>query len=132
LAAKEDERLSLSEVVSVRDVTDEFRAACLWTAVKLTARLVEVYRELPAAQEVWRPFLPLLAGVPRDRLPGNLATDLDNVREAIQNLPRKNGAVVKPAKQVNVPALSILQSEPPSPPPPPPVKLLFLSAVRQY
>jgi hypothetical protein len=56
-------RLSLSEVVSVRDVTDEFRASCQSTAAQLVLRLVEVWRDLPAAQEVWHPLLALLPGV---------------------------------------------------------------------
>ncbi len=56
-------RLSLSEVVSVRDVTDEFRASCQSTAAQLVVRLVEVWRDLPAAQEVWHPLLALLPGV---------------------------------------------------------------------
>ena len=93
-------RLSLSEVVSVRDVTDEFRVACINTAAQLTSRLVDIYREVPAAQEVWLPLLPLLAGVARDRLPATLAADLDRVQKAIETLPEKPGAVVKPAKQV--------------------------------
>ncbi len=57
-------RLSLSEVVSVCDVTDEFRASCQSTAAQLVVRLVEVWRDLPAAQEVWHPLLALLPGVP--------------------------------------------------------------------
>ncbi len=68
LAAAEEKsappRLSLSEVVSVRDVTDEFRASCQSTAAQLVVRLVEVWRDLPAAQEVWHPLLALLPGVP--------------------------------------------------------------------
>ncbi len=67
LAAAEEKsapaRLSLSEVVSVRDVTDEFRLACQSTAAQLVVRLVEVWRDLPAAQEVWHPLLALLPGV---------------------------------------------------------------------
>jgi hypothetical protein len=101
-AAEEGEidRLSLSEVVSVRDITNRFRAACLSTATKLTSRLLDLYMDLPAASEIWQPLLPLLDRIQRERLPKQLATDLERLKEAVEKLPQKRGALVKPAKQV--------------------------------
>ncbi len=95
--------LRLCEVVSVRDVTNDFRVACLATAVSLTSRLVAVYRDLPAAQEAWQPLLPLLAGMlQQQQLPAQLVAELAALKDAIGNLPKKSGAIVKPAKQVSM------------------------------
>ena len=95
-------KIKLSDVTSVKDIDEKFKVASLHTACQISLKLIEFYRELPSAKEVFRPLLVLLKDLGPEFLPKKLRESLQKIRDDLENLPEKAGAVVKPVRQVKM------------------------------
>ena len=95
-------KIKLSDVTSVKDIDDAFRATALATACQITLNLLEIYTVLPSVREIFQPFAVLLGCLDTEKLPASITENIGQIREGIKNLPDKSGAVVKPAKQVKM------------------------------
>ena len=93
-------KLVLTEAVSVKDVDDTFKVAVIEATLKLLQKVLELYRDLASAKELFAPFLPVLVAIPRAHYPPHVVTAFGEVDCLLGQLCDKSGGVVRPAKQV--------------------------------
>ena len=98
--------LPLTETVSCKDVDDTFKVSALAATLKLLLRLLPLSKSLPSAPELWAPFLPVVAALPRDFFPGHLKKLLEELEEEIGGLKGGRTRVVRPNRQVSWLALN--------------------------
>ena len=93
-------KLPLTEAVSVKDIDDIFKVAVIEAALKLLQKTLELYRDLASAKELFAPFLPVLAAIPRAHYPPHVVTAFGEVDTLLGRLCDKAGGVKRPDKQV--------------------------------
>ena len=96
------DKLKISEITSVREIDTKFKVSCAHSANLITIKLLHLYRDIPAASEIFGSLSTLLGHIKRENYPSETREKFDEILEIIQNLPGKQGAVVRPAKQVKM------------------------------
>merc|ERR1719319_852386 len=94
--------LALSEVASVGDVDDKFRVNCVYATAKLAMKLIKLYRETPSAVELFQPLLPIILNYKTENYPSEVGRLLTDIKDSIQTLPPKDGAVKRAAKDTKM------------------------------
>ena len=74
---------------------------------RLTLTLLDLYRDLPSAGEIFHPISVLIGDVTTDNLSKAVKKQLKEVATKIRELPAKAGAIVRPAKPTKVSILSL-------------------------
>ena len=69
---------------------------------RLTLTLLDLYRDLPSAGEIFHPISGLIGDVTTDNLSKAMRKMLKEVATKIHELPVKAGAIVRPAKPTKV------------------------------
>jgi len=96
----ESSKLELAEVSSVKDIDDSFRVSALSTTLTILIKLLKLYREIPAAMEIFSALVPPLRNLKTVNCPSKLSEMVEQVTLSISSLNRRRKPVVKPAKQV--------------------------------
>ena len=95
-------KLKVSEITSVREMDNTFKASCVHKASLITIKLLDLYRDIPAAKEIFSSISLLIQGSNGENLQVETREKFVEIQEMIRNLPGKQGAIVRPAKQVKM------------------------------
>merc|ERR1719203_677673 len=96
----EPSSVGLSEVNSVKEIDDEFRVRSLFSTLTIIIKALKLYRELPSAAELFKPFTQPLTNIKAEFYPVKIQEMLKQVGDTINSLKRKLTPVVRPSKKV--------------------------------
>ena len=101
--------ISFSEVNSVKEVDEEFKVSSLAAVLKITIKLLKLYRDIPSSFEIFEQMKKSLDVVDKDKYPSSVVQMIDQVISTIGGLRRRKVGVLKPSKKK--PLLRMLEPE---------------------